>query len=215
MKATHTRSIGTMGRLAGALLVAAGLALGIGIQPVAADDEDEIPRPTPLTLRLEGTEAHITFRDNSENEEEFYVYLEERDHPGVVVLRSHGPGVQGAGRVVSRSVQGITPGVAYCATVGAVRYENFVVTLSDTSVSAALCAAPTDRAAGPDLAIANIRGREEVEGGTGRTLSYLVAFRNDGADANGTVVVDIATSGVVTLADQTAVRAGWDRGAIP
>ncbi len=66
----------------------------------------------------------------------------------------------------------------------------------------------------PDLAIEKIRGREEVEGGVGKTMAYLVVFRNDGADANGTVVVDIATSGVLTLAEDPevaqTVQKGWE-----
>jgi hypothetical protein len=62
----------------------------------------------------------------------------------------------------------------------------------------------------PDLAISNIKGREELEGAVGKTFVYLIEFRNDGAPANGNVEVDIATSGVLTLAEQPQfVAQGW------
>jgi len=60
----------------------------------------------------------------------------------------------------------------------------------------------TPPAAPPDLALEAIRGREEGEwsGVKETTPTYLIALRNDGADALGTVVVEIATSGVLSLA---------------
>ncbi len=70
----------------------------------------------------------------------------------------------------------------------------------------------TTPAAPPDLALEAIRGREEREWSevNETTPTYLIALRNDGADALGTVVVEIATSGVLTLADVTqAARDDW------
>jgi hypothetical protein len=64
----------------------------------------------------------------------------------------------------------------------------------------------------PDLALEAIRGREEREWAdvNETTPTYLIALRNDGADALGTVVVEIATSGALTLAELTsAAREGW------
>jgi hypothetical protein len=62
----------------------------------------------------------------------------------------------------------------------------------------------------PDLAISNIKGREELEDAVGKTFVYLIELRNDGAPANDNVVVDIATSGVLTLAEQPQfVAQGW------
>ena len=66
----------------------------------------------------------------------------------------------------------------------------------------------------PDLAVAAIRGREDLEWANvrGNTPAYLVVLNNNGeGDADGNVVVDIATSGVVTLAEQLpVVRQGWE-----
>jgi hypothetical protein len=70
----------------------------------------------------------------------------------------------------------------------------------------------TQQAAPPDLALEAIRGREEREwtGVKETTPTYLIALRNDGADALGTVVVEIATSGVLSLAElPPAARDGW------
>ena len=62
------------------------------------------------------------------------------------------------------------------------------------------------------LAIEGIRGREELEWArvANTTPAYLIGIKNSGNDATRTVLVEIATSGVVTLADQPPfVAQGW------
>jgi hypothetical protein len=64
-----------------------------------------------------------------------------------------------------------------------------------------------------DLVLEEIRGREEREWSQvrGQAPAYLIALRNEGADADGTIVVDIQTSGVATIGEQPAVvRQGWE-----
>jgi len=58
--------------------------------------------------------------------------------------------------------------------------------------------------------VRNIRGREERTWDQVRTqpAAYLVEIGNSGADAVGTVVFDIQTSGVAKLAEQSALQ-GW------
>jgi len=206
----------TTARWAAGLLVAAGLAIGIGTQPAAADEPPAVP--TLLSLRLEAPDAHVTFRDNADDEHGFLIVLRERDHPDRVAVQASTPtGVPGVGRESTHSLSGITPGVAYCATVRAVGWElvqyippvHFEI---ESAASNAVCADPAGQAAAPDLALEKIGGREEREWTLvkDQAPAYLVNLRNDGADANGTVVVDIATSGVATLAaDQSVVQAGW------
>jgi hypothetical protein len=206
----------TTARVAIGLLVVAGLALGRGAHPAAADEI--IRAPTLLSLHLEAPEATVTFKDNADPDYGLYITLRERDHPDRIAVSTFTPGgVPGVGRVATRTIRGITPGVAYCATVQAiVRVDNFnddLYGLEDpvTDESNAICMDPTSPQP-PDLVLEKVGGPEETEWSAvaGKSPAYLVVFRNTGADATGTVVVDISTSGVATLApDQAAVRAGW------
>ncbi|MGH2586297.1 MAG: hypothetical protein ACRDJE_15395 [Dehalococcoidia bacterium] len=208
----------TTARWTAGLLVAAGLAIGIGIQPAAADEE--VGAPTLQSLRLEAPDAYVTFTDNSAIESDFRVIVRERNNPDRIVVETDVPPVPGEGRVVTRSVSGITAGVALCATVHAqVREENplnprdnpIVIPVVGRAASNTVCADPASPP--PDLALEKISGREEREWTLvkDQAPAYLVNLRNDGAGANGVVVVDIATSGVARLAEQPAVvRQGWE-----
>lgn len=65
----------------------------------------------------------------------------------------------------------------------------------------------------PNLIITEIRGKEELDWDqtNQRSPVYILMLQNDGADANGTVVVEIQTSGVVTLTDQLPIlQQGWE-----
>jgi hypothetical protein len=204
----------TAARWTAGLLVAAGLAAGIGAHPAGADERP--PAPTMQSLRLDAPDAYVTFKDNAEDESGFLIVLRERDQPDQMIPVYSTQAVPGAGRVATRTVSGIRPGVAYCATVQTYRSRDFDEVLLDPFAevysfdSNAVCADPTRRP--PDLALEKIGGREEREWTVvkDQAPAYLVNIRNDGADAIGMVVVDISTSGVAKLADnQSVVLPGW------
>src|SRR5215213_2448417 len=108
---------GTAARWAAGRLVAAGLAVGSGTHPAAADHE--VPAPVLLKFILQGPEALVTYRGNSDSEVRFVVELLERDNPDVAA-RHDLLAVPGTGRVATYAVAGVTPGVAYCARLYAV-----------------------------------------------------------------------------------------------
>ncbi|HEX5166146.1 MAG TPA: hypothetical protein VFV93_12170 [Thermomicrobiales bacterium] len=211
-------TIRTVVRLAAAALVATWLAAGIGAGVANADDD--VGAPEVQGLRLEAPVAYVTFKDNASGETSFLIILSERNDPNRVSAVWSTGGVPGVGRVATRQVDGIRPGVAYCVVVQAFRSADGLEVLTDLSglpgtghsrESNAVCTDPDVRP--PDLAMERIGGREERDWATvaGQAPAYLVAFRNDGADARGTVTVDIATSGVASLGDQIAVaRQGWE-----
>lgn len=208
----------TVGRLAAVALAATALALGISS---GANADGEVGAPQLQSLRLEAPDAYITFKDNSAIETHFSVTLRERDNPDRVVISADVLPAPGEGRVVTRSVRGIAPGVPLCATVRAMVWGENIFNPRDnpparpieaeSAPSNSICIDPNVRP--PDLALEKIGGQEERDWVVvaRQAPAYLVIFRNDGADATGTVTVDIATSGVATLGEQIAVvRQGWE-----
>jgi hypothetical protein len=190
------------------LVIGAGLVVGPGAAPAAAE---RLTTPDLLSFQFDGQNGYVTFRDNTEDEEWYYVELTEMEDDFATRLYAKHDPVIGSGHVVSWSFtnDGMKPDVAYCAAVYATPHRGSPGGLLDDNASDnsnKICHRPS--APKPDLVIENIRGREESQVTPG--VAYLVLFRNEGADANGTVVVDIATSGVAKIAaDQNIVRPGW------
>jgi hypothetical protein len=200
-------------RVAVSALVASGLALGPGIPPAGADD---LATPHIQSLRLDGTKGYLTFVEPGSGEAGFFITVRERDNPDRVVFDGnlanvespHAGDLPPANRAVTRELNGMPPGVAVCATLTAYSDPSIGVSSGMSASSNTVCSDPAN--ATSDLALQNVRGREELQFAVNPGAAYLVEFRNaGGADATG-IVVDIATSGVATLADQGGVAPGWN-----
>jgi hypothetical protein len=205
------------GRVVSALAVvaisASGLVLGPGMPfaaaiPEADDPPDRFTEPPHIqNVRLEGNTAYVTFVDNSARETSYQV-IAWGNPKDETWTSDEQPFVQGHGRVATGTVTGIPPGVPICAKVE-VRIDWTDMTdtqpFTDYLASQPVCTDPVT--APSDVALENIRGNANPQASA--SPAYLVALRNPGGnDATG-VVVDISTSGVATLGDQTAVAAGW------
>jgi hypothetical protein len=186
-------------------LVASATAVGLGMYPAAA--EETLDAPTLDSLRLEGTDAYVSFTDHSVDENSFSISIWDPGVTDVVVKSASVPGNPGAERQgVTRSVSGIPPGKPLCATVAAtVTTAEYPYLEESSPQSNRLCEDPAD--APSDVALENIRGNEEPQ--ANQSPAYLVAFRNAGGSETAGIVVDISTSGVATLGDQAGVQAGW------
>jgi hypothetical protein len=196
-----------LNRIAVPAALATGLSLGVAITPAAADPTyaGHLAAPHITSVRVEGTDAYVTFTDFSSGEEYFNIVLRERDNPDRLVNYDNLPGSPGASREVARQLSGVAPGVAVCATVSGVRGN---LTVETSPPSNTVCSDPTR--APLDLAMDNIRGKAEQQWTTvqSQAPAYLVAFRNAGSDASG-ITLNISTSGVAALGDQGAVSGGW------
>jgi hypothetical protein len=209
-----------LGLMAVCGLVTFGPVLGPGIAPAAAGPcldpvgqcEDLGGGPNVKNVRLDVGDAYVTFHDVWDDETQFHITVVERDNWDRVIVKeapvSAGPG---QGRELTRQVSGIPPGVPVCAKVKAVKESGSGIgyRFIESTWSTPVCVDPAKVPS--DLALENIRGREELQFAVNPEAAYLVAFRNAGADATG-IVVDIATSGVATLGDQGLGRPGWDAG---
>lgn len=211
-KSLTRRSLGRVFELmAGCALLTSGLVLAPGIPAAAADD---LVAPTLQSLRLEGTEASVTFTDHNSTENVYFITMRERDNPDHVVFDGApipGGGVTGTERQATRTMSGIPPGVPMCATVtaGEESGSGILYRFNESPPSNTVCTDPVTVAAASDLELVTIGGREELQFAVNRSAAYLLALRNSGGtDATG-VVVDISTWEMATLGDQSVVLPGW------
>jgi hypothetical protein len=186
------------------VLVGSGYGLGVGAHPAAADERQD--PPVVQSLRLEGSEAYVTFVDNSD-EARFRIVVVTKGEDSRTVASVEVPPNPGNGRVVTRQVSGMPAGQAVCAGVSALGPDPAPGSTYRWTSQAfdQACADPANVPS--DVALQNIRGNANPQAGA--SPAYLVALRNaGGADATG-VTVNVSTSGVATLGDQAGVAGGW------
>jgi hypothetical protein len=184
------------------MIVAAGTGLGFSA-PTAQAEERQDP-PVVQSLRLDGSDAYVTFLDRSD-ESMFTIIVVTNGTPSYSVATVNVPPSPGHDRVVTRQVSGMPPGQSVCAGVTAVGPEPAFASHQWSSRSFdQACADPAS--VPPDL-VASIRGNESPQ--VRPSAAYVVEVRNDGGGAADNVTVDISTSGTATLADQAAVAGGW------
>ncbi|GLX16760.1 hypothetical protein Slala02_12030 [Streptomyces lavendulae subsp. lavendulae] len=153
-----------------------------------------------LSLKLDAPYVTVSFRDT-----------EARDQSNTLILRPQGGGVEVrrialAGEVpsVNRTVvktlnAGISPGVAYCATVevGTRAEEGVTGRFGIRYETSPVCAQPGDSpTAAPDLAIGAITGEANPPAGTNR--NYWISYSNSGGDVQG-AVIEVVASGSLAL----------------
>jgi len=205
------------GRMAVGVLAASGLALGLGVQPAAADEIgfglDWLRTPSADRIELQGSEALVTFTDHAETDTDYFIGVFAQGDSGNSSLVGDPnvgvsvQGVPGAGRSATRTVGPVPTDQALCARVQAVEIRvdgPAALTNRSSAWSNEVCADPAVPAS--DVALENIRGNANPQAGA--SPAYLVALRNPGGTASG-VNVDVSTSGVATLGDQAGVAGGW------
>lgn len=194
-------------------LLAAPLAPAVALYPNApqANADDDFGAPRITNVRLDGGTAYVTFIDNAVGEAGFTATVADRDHPdrnGLVVPEPDGP-VPGTQRQTTRTL-GVTPGIALCVSMTAWEESNLIYNGRTSPSSNTVCADPAQGQT--NLAMDGVRGKDTQEWNTvaTQTPAYTVAFRNTGtSDASG-ITIDVSTSGVAALGDQTVAPTGWD-----
>jgi hypothetical protein len=197
-----------------ALLAAPLAAAAVTLYPNAphADADDDFGAPHITNVRLDGGTAYVTFVDNAVGEAGFTATVAERDHPdrtGLFVPLPDGA-VPGTQRQTTRTLEGVTPGTALCVSMTAWQRSDLISNGRTSPPSNTVCADPAQGQT--NLAMDGVRGKDTQEWNTvaTQTPAYSVAFRNTGtSDATG-ITIDVSTSGVAALGDQTVAPTGWD-----
>jgi hypothetical protein len=129
---------------AAALLIATGLLMtSSAVRPHAAS-ADDLGAPTLLNVTLEGSDALVSFRDNSSLEIGYNVYA---FNPSDYTLdkRVRTTAVPGQGRVKTATVGGLQPNVRYCFQAAAIGDDN----VTDSPRSNQICVDPSAPATAP------------------------------------------------------------------
>ncbi|MFN0074835.1 MAG: hypothetical protein ACKVVP_25445 [Chloroflexota bacterium] len=195
------------------LLLCVGMLLAAGAHGATAADEPDAP--TLVSVEVESsTELQVKWDDVGEAVLRLTIRIYgpgATDVPTIAIplIGMDGGFVPTSGEY---SVRQLDPNTKYCvapdAFVGATQSKGVF-----SEESARRCVStPGLPAAAPDLVVREIRGKEDLDWDVvnQRNPVYILMLENDGVDATGTVVVEIQTSGVVTLADQIPIlQQGW------
>jgi hypothetical protein len=210
MKLVSTSSFRTIGRLAGALLAAAGLALSAGVYEAAAAP----PTPTLRSLKVkpvaEGSEvAHwldIAWTNAGPAPAGPHGLRMNIYQKGVRVYTSTYQGTPGVPLGESAAVRVApwlgAPNVAFCVGLQAYLGADAAGDLSPESKH--LCESPPK----PDLQVTRVSGPTELF--DGQTAVYEVALWNDGAPATGTAQVLLGFLGGVEAQEMVDTPAGFN-----
>lgn len=102
----------------------------------------------------------------------------------------------------------VPPGTpAVCVSIVTFTDVTLGIQTAPSPPSNSICTDPEKTAAEADLALQNIRGKPDPVQGS--SSAYLVMIENRGGGEAKRVTVDLTTSGMAKLADQSAVAGGW------
>ena len=195
-------------RMVGVFAVCAfALALGVGIPAAGAD----VPAPQLKSVRVDGTTLTYTFALQS-NDEVGGVWLtvRERDNPDRVIIDGQDINIHPLPptyRDITETIGGMPEDVPVCVSLVTWTYVHLGINDDPSPPSKTVCTDPVETAKQADVALQNIRGKDDPL--ANQQAAYLIIVDNPGpTDASG-VVVDISTSGVATFGDQGVVAPGW------
>jgi CARDB len=187
MKPIQTRSIGTMGRLAGALLAVAVLALGVGGRGATAADPPAPPiigsveAPDATTLNIRWTNSGPV--PTVEHGVRINIY-----QGGKLISIIPVPGTPGVAAPEGRAVNGVSPDTRYC--IGLLAYigtgDNATSTFSEESETRCVTTPPLPTA---DLQVAQLPTVEQAGGvagclaGTANNVRVVISNAGDGGAA--------------------------------
>jgi hypothetical protein len=197
----------------GALMAGTLLIAGLGYPSAAAETDDSIPVPDVLSVRLDQApsdrpnapvNATVTFTDRAENDTGYLIEIREKNSLGNIEKTGRFLGVPGVGRTATQVVSGVEAGGAVCADVITLVGDN------QSRMSSAVCTDPAEPRT--DLALQTIHGKDQEDWNIVKDLerTYILFLNNPGNVEATDVAVDIATSEVATLGDQSIVKPGWD-----
>jgi hypothetical protein len=195
-------------RVTSSLAVAAAVTLtAAAVAPSAAAD---IPTPTLKTATVKGSTLTYTFQlASNEDVGGIFLTVRERDNPDNVIIDGQNIDIKPlppAFRDITETIGGIPEDTAVCVSFAVWTYVHIGIN-DDPAPSNQVCTDPAKTAKQADVALQEIRGRDDPV--SGQSLAYLVLLANPSANEATDVTVDLSTSGVAKFGDQGIVAAGW------
>ncbi|GFG52771.1 hypothetical protein CQY20_01960 [Mycolicibacterium agri] len=193
--------------LAVGILVLAVVISGAGT-PVARADT---PPAQLKSATVKGTTLTYTFSlQSNDNVGGIWLTVRERDNPDRVIIDGRDVNIHPLPppfRDITRTAEGMPENTPVCVSIVVWEYVHLGFNEDPSPPSNTICTDPAKTAAQADVALQTIRGNDSPPASA--SPAYLVIVRNvSDVDATG-VVVDISTSGVAKLGDQSVVTPGW------
>ena len=188
-----------------------GLVFGSVVPTAAADT----PAAQLKSATVKKTTLTYTFAlQSTEDVGGIWLTVRERDNPDNVIVNGQDVDVRpipGAFRDITRTAGGMPEGTAVCVSVVVWKTVHIGFNDDPSPPSNQICTDPEKTASQADLALQNIRGKQDPL--APQTYAYLILVDNNSANEAKDVTVDLATSGVATFAaDQSLVAPGWAAG---
>jgi hypothetical protein len=195
-------------RATSSLAVAAAVTLtAAALAPSATAD---IPTPTLKTATVKGSTLTYTFQlASNEDVGGIFLTVRERDNPDNVFIDGQNIDIKPlppAFHDITETIGGIPEDTAVCVSFAVWTYVHIGFN-DDPAPSNQVCTDPAKTAKQADVALQEIRGRDDPV--SGQSLAYLVLLANPSANEATDVTVDLATSGVAKFGDQGIVAPGW------
>ncbi|RDH77274.1 hypothetical protein DVS77_17855 [Mycolicibacterium moriokaense] len=185
----------------------AALVLGVGVPTAGADT---LPAQLKSATVKKTTLTYTFALQDTEDVGGIWLTVRERDNPDNVIVNGKDVSVTpipGAFRDITRTEDGMPEGTAVCVSVVVWKTVHIGFNDDPSPPSNQICTDPEKTAAQADLALQNIRGKQDPL--APQTYAYLILVDNNSANEAKDVTVDLATSGVATFGDQGLVAAGW------
>ncbi len=191
----------------GAAALVAGLVAG-PVVPMAAADT---PPAQLKSATVKKTTLTYTFAlQDTEDVGGIWLTVRERDNPDNVIINGQDVDIHpipGAFRDITKTAGGMPEGVAVCVSVVVWKTVHIGFNDDPSPPSNQICTDPETTAGQADVALQNIRGKQDPL--APQTYAYLILVDNNSANEATDVTVDLSTSGVATFGDQSLVAAGW------
>jgi len=193
------------------ILAAAGLLAVAGLQATAPPATADTLPAVLKSATVKGTTLTYTFAlQDNEDVGGIWLTVRERDNPDNVIINGQDVDIHPlppAFRDITETAGGMPEDTPVCVSVVVWKYVHLGINDDPSPASNQICTDPAATAKQADVALQNIRGKQDPL--APETYAYLILVDNNSANAATDVTVDLSTSGVATFGDQSLVAAGW------
>lgn len=185
----------------------------VGWAGVPSASADTSPAQLKSAVVKKTTLTYTFSLQDNEDVGGIWLTVRERDNPDNVIVNGQDVDIHPlppAFRDITETVGGMPEGTAVCVSVVVWKYVHLGINDDPSPPSNQICTDPEKTASQADLALQNIRGKQDPL--APQTYAYLILLDNNSANDAKDVTVDLATSGVATFGDQGLVAPGWAAG---
>lgn len=189
------------------ILAAPVVFVAVGVPQAIADT----PPAQLKSATVKGTTLTYTFSlQDNEDVGGIWLTVRERDNPDNVIINGQDVDIHPlppAFHDITETAGGMPEDTPVCVSVVVWKYVHLGINDDPSPPSNQICTDPAKTAKQADVALQNIRGKQDPV--SGQSLAYLILLDNNSSNDATDLTVDLATSGVARFGDQGIVAPGW------